>query len=288
MAIDSDITIADLVTEALRNAGRTSPTAAQITAGTNFQFRRVKSDIALRSSRHEALKTTAVTVTSDGRQRYSWPTNANHIRGVSLLDGPDEWRGTATAGSTTTITLAASLSITDENDVKGKYIITTGGTGSLQIRQVSAWDNTTKVATVGQAWGTAPASGTTYLIASQHQRLWIMDKTLDWDAIPNPGSRGLSYAAALIDREIWLEHTANKVYVLWWDYYAHLDYLDNTSDVILRHIRQFYTLWSQGLSTWFCQRYDENRYQAELAVYDNLLLAYESAASQVTPMQPLD
>lgn len=288
MAIDSDITIANLVTEALKNSGRTSPSAAQISDATAYQFRRVKSDIALRSSRHEVLKQQAITATVDGQQRYSWPTDAHYIKSVTLLDGPDEWRGTATAGASTTITLASSLDISDANELKGKFIVTTGGTGSLQIRQIVGWDNSTKVATVDTAWTTNPASGTTYLIASDHRWLWSEDKATEWDTMPNPGVRGKSYAGALTGREFWLEHAPDKVYALWWDYYAHMDLLDNAGPTILKHIRMYYTLWTQGLSVWLNQRYDEDRYQVELNVYNSLLSSYEGEAAKVTAMQPYD
>lgn len=288
MAIDSDLTITNLVTEALKNAGRSNPTATQISEGTSYQFRRVKSDIALKSSRHEALKKQAVSVTVDGQSRYAWPTDAQYIKSVVLLEAPTDWMGTATAGGATSITLAASLSITDSADVKGRFLVTTGGTGSLQIKQITGWDNTTKVATVESAWVTNPASGTTYMIATDHRQLWSMDKAVEWDMVPNPGLRGKAYGGALSGREFWLSAVPDKVYVLWWDYYAHLDLLDNAGSVVLGHIRQYYTLWSQGLSTWFCQRYDEDRYPTELKVYDELLTLYQAEASHVTSMRPYD
>lgn len=288
MAIDADITIANLVTEALKNAGRTSPSATQITDGTSYQFRRVKSDIALKSSRHEALKKQVVTVTVDGQSRYTWPTDAQYIKTVTLLEAPIDYTGTATAGASTTITLATALNVADSTTLKGKFLVTTGGTGSLQIRQITNWVNATKVCTVESAWTTTPDSSTTYMIATLHTKLYSSDKAVEWDTASNPGLRGKSYGAALSGRELWLEHAPDTVYALWWDYYAHLDLLDNTSSVMLGHIRQYYTLWSQGLSAWFCQRYDEDRYTTELSVYKELLELYGAEASHVTQMQPYD
>jgi len=288
MAIDSDITIANLVTEALKNAGRTSPSATQISDGTAYQFRRVKSDIALKSSRHEALKKQVVTVTVDGQSRYAWPTDAQYIKTVTLLEAPIDYTGTATAGASTTITLATALVVTDSTTLKGKFLVTTGGTGSLQIRQITNWVNATKVCTVDSAWTTNPDSTTTYMIATLHTKLYSGDKAVEWDTSPSPGLRGKSYGAALSGRELWLEHAPDGVYALWWDYYAHLDLLDNTSSVVLGHIRQYYSLWSQGLSAWFCQRYDEDRYTTELSVYNELLSLYQAEASHVTQMQPYD
>ena len=288
MAIDSDITIANLVTEALKNAGRVSPSATQISEGTSYQFRRVKSDIALKSSRHEALKVQAVSVTVNGQSRYTWPTNAHLLKTVTLLTAPTDFIGTASAGASTTLTLSTAVVEADANNIIGKFLVTTGGTGSLQIRQVVNWNNTSKVATVESAWTTTPDNTTTYLLATSHRKLWSMDKATEWDTLPTPGTRGMPTVGAPSGREFWLNRAPDTTYVLWWDYYAHLDLLDNTSDTVLKHIRMYYTLWSQGLSAWFCQRYDEDRYQGELGVYNILLELYESEASKVNQLQFTD
>lgn len=71
--------------------------------------------------------------------------------------------GTAQAGAASTITLAAGASaVTDA--YKGMVIVTDGGTGSGQTRVISAYDGTTKVATVVPAWTTQPDATTTYTI----------------------------------------------------------------------------------------------------------------------------
>lgn len=284
MAIDSDVAIADLVTEALKRAGRTTPTAAQITSATSYCYREVKADLAMRGGRHPVLVTDSISVTTDGLQRYSWPTAARELMSVQFLDGPDDWRGTAQSASSTTLVLAASLSIADSNDIKGKYLCTTGGTGANQIRQVTGWNNTTKTATVS-TWTTTPDSTTTYLIATDHRLLWHMDKASKWNTIPNPGLRGRSYAAATFGRDLVLEHTADKVYVLWWNYWSHLDRMDNAGSVVLGHIREYLSLWVQGIATKVMQRYDEDRYQSELQVYLAMLQSYEQEGSTVSAIQ---
>ena len=72
--------------------------------------------------------------------------------------------GTAQAGSTTTVTLAAGSSAT--NDFYVNYTISIeSGTGSGQSALITAYNGTTKVATISGTW-TAPASGSTYTIAN--------------------------------------------------------------------------------------------------------------------------
>lgn len=72
--------------------------------------------------------------------------------------------GVATGGSSTTITLAASASDSDD-EYNGQIILLVSGTGSVQAAVITDYDGTTKVATVA-AWplGTNPASGTVYHI----------------------------------------------------------------------------------------------------------------------------
>jgi hypothetical protein len=288
MAIDGDISITTLVTEALKGSGRIAPTATMISDATTLQFRMVKNDLAAVSGRHHTLLTNSVTVTTDGVSRYTWPTAARELESVQLLDGPTDWTGTAQAGATTSITLANTLNITDSADVRGKFLVLTGGTGAQQIRQVISWDNSTKVAGVSSAWDTTPDATTTYLIATDHRRLWHIDHATVWVTNPVPGTRGKSYNASPVGRELWLEYAADKAYVLWWTYWAHLDRLDNAGSVLLSHIREHYNVWHQGMITKLNQRYDEDRYPAELSVYQAMLMTYEQEGALVAPMLSKD
>ena len=73
--------------------------------------------------------------------------------------------GTAQTGSTsTTIKLAAAASATD-NAYTGMYVTLTGGTGSGQIKIITAYNGTTKVATVNSAWTTTPDATSTYSLS---------------------------------------------------------------------------------------------------------------------------
>jgi hypothetical protein len=73
--------------------------------------------------------------------------------------------GTAQAGASGTITLAAGASSTD--DIYNGLIITlTGGTGSGQAKRIVDYVGSTKVATVIDAWGTTPDGTSTYSIGA--------------------------------------------------------------------------------------------------------------------------
>lgn len=86
------------------------------------------------------------------------------LRGV-IIDLPTLTTGTATAGSSNSITLGSPPAF----DLTGCWIRTTGGTGgggtggaNNQARQITAYNTSTGVATVYPNWETNPANGTTY------------------------------------------------------------------------------------------------------------------------------
>lgn len=74
--------------------------------------------------------------------------------------------GTAQAGAASTITLAAGASaVTDFYKYMEVYIVS--GTGSGQSRQITAYNGTTKVATVETAWTTNPDATSVYRISNR-------------------------------------------------------------------------------------------------------------------------
>lgn len=123
---------------------------------------------------------TASTITLDSIPLYAFtetitnPSGTLTPSGVSgkiTLTGSasvfhDGRTGTAQAGASTTITLDASASATDDI-YNGSTVTITGGTGSGQIRVISDYVGATKVATVSVAWATAPDNTSTFSVASQ-------------------------------------------------------------------------------------------------------------------------
>ncbi|MCH9716852.1 MAG: hypothetical protein K0U52_07170 [Gammaproteobacteria bacterium] len=85
---------------------------------------------------------------------------------------------TAQAGAASTITLASGANATDDY-YNGWYVETTGGTGSGQIRKITDYNGTTKVATVASAWSTNPDVTTTYDLFNQSQVGLIFDEDND-------------------------------------------------------------------------------------------------------------
>lgn len=73
--------------------------------------------------------------------------------------------GTAQAGAATTITLDSGASATD-GTYNETYVSITGGTGSGQIKRITGYVGSTKVATVDSAWTTNPDATSTFAIVN--------------------------------------------------------------------------------------------------------------------------
>jgi hypothetical protein len=282
MAIPSNPTIAEIVTEGLKRAGRTSPTATQISDATTHNLREVKADIMLIAPTHPYLQTTAYTVTVKGQSRYSLPPEANIPVSLTCLAGPTDWAGTATAGASTTITLAASLS-EDELNLLGKTILLTGGTGVSQARTCTGWNNTTKVFTVDLAWVTTPGVTTTYQIISMSRSLWQSeDAASEYDKRNVPYGLGIPYLSSQYGDEFMLYPIPDaSTYGLFFRYYVDLDQLDDAGAIFLNLLREWRSLWIQGIAVKAMQRFDEDRYQGELAVYKLMLDMLSAQTSRV-------
>ena len=280
MAVPSDPTLNSIITEALKRGGQRNPSATQITDATTHAVQEVKADIRHFASRHPLLKTTAVTYTTVGVSRYSQPSDVDAVETVVLLDGPDSWRGTATAGATQSITLASTLS-EDTTTMQGKFLVLTGGTGAEQYRQITNWTNATKVASADSSWTTNPASGTTYLVVDNHIRLYDYSKAYEWDYLKAPYGLSTPRRASMVAETLYLDYAPDRIYGLLWTYWADLDRLDETGTLFIKLLREWRTVWVQGLAMYAAQRYDDERYPTLMAGYQIALSGLSTAACTV-------
>jgi hypothetical protein len=169
MAVPSAPTLLQLVTEGLALANQ--PNMLARARGT--WMRQIKNEIADTVQDLKIMQKTEVSVTEDGRERYANPTDFLRDMELVLLKG--SVTGIATGGTSTTITLATDFS-SAEDDLKAKKILVTGGTGKNSLGQVTAYNDTTKVATVGIAFTTTPVNTDTYLIVENEIPLIEMPK----------------------------------------------------------------------------------------------------------------
>jgi hypothetical protein len=91
------------------------------------------------------------------------PDNTSEYEIVASQNLISTNEGLAQGGGASTITLNASASATD-NVYVGQTVALRTGTGQDQSRIITAYNGTTKVATVATAWETNPAAGTGYIL----------------------------------------------------------------------------------------------------------------------------
>lgn len=288
MALPANPTVTSIVTQGLKRAGRTSPSATQITEATDHAFQEVKADIMLIASTHPNLLATATTVTTRGQQRYATPIESNEQVGISLLDGPDDWRGTAQGGSARAIIFAATLAAVSD-DLVGKYILITSGTGIEEYREITSYDSGTKTATVDANWSSIPTAGSTYLIVDRYQQLWPIGTYSEFDKITSSSVLGLPSRAAIFSQEFLLYPVPDKsTYGLLNRYWVDLSKLDEEGDLFIQLLREWRSVWIQGVAVKSMQRFDEDRYQSELNVYKLMLDLLTSQTCQVRQVRCFD
>lgn len=168
MSVPTDPTLTTMSAEVWLKAGITSPTSAQTTRLQNEFLEEVLDEIwntALRTgfSTFKTLEELTTFNSVRGQSYIDLGVGFDEERTISILDG--SIRGTCTAGTTTSITLASDDAQT-VTGASGKKIFITSGTGINQLRQITALNTTSKVATVDSTW-TTPVSGDTYLIVDK-------------------------------------------------------------------------------------------------------------------------
>lgn len=221
---------------------------------------------------HPLLEASATAMTVKGQQRYGLPNEANVPVSLTLLLGPTNWRDTVTAASSSSVTLSADIN-EDEENLIGKYMIITGGTGAGQYRGCIGWNNTTKVWLVDGTWTTNPDVTSTIQIINETRGLWQpADTPTTLDRMQAPFSKGTPHTSFLYGDEYILYPIPDlSYYGLMYRYYVDLDRLDDAEDLFINLLREWRSLWIQGIAVKSMQRYDEDRYMSELSVYKAML-----------------
>lgn len=280
MAVPSNLTPTQVVTEALKWGGRTVPTSAQITDGLTLYMAAVKSDLHRVAPCHPSLLTQTTVPTQIGLSKYDWPVDAEEISSINLIDTRDEtgWTGTAQAGSSSSITLAAGFDSVGI-EMRGRYVhnTTPAVTGKGQIL---TYDNTTKVAGLTTVDGTAFAVATPYMIEAMR---WEVKKRTSYHMNAWEQSYELTRPRQMImrGRTGVFDKAPDRVYIMEWEYWAALDRLDDAGAVFLRHLREWNALYFQGIGIRVMTRFDEDRRNTETQIYNQMLAEYASTACNI-------
>ena len=278
MAAPTNPTVTNLVTEAFNKVNISSPSSAQLTRGQTYYFEEIKNDLWTRAeirgnTKFRSLQTFEVQVTTIGKSKYDFASDYDEVFSITLLDG--EHTDTAQAGASTTITLASDEDIT-EADAVGEYLLITSGTGATDtdnLRQIVAYNTTTKVATVDRTWTTNPDSTSVYVVVNE-----IVE--LDKDHIENVGGLGgtnttigqASGYSVLVEDEnerFILDKPPDKAtYGLLIRYYANIHEIDTSSTLYLRLLQDWRWTFTYGIASRVAQNEDDNKYQILLNDYE--------------------
>mgnify|MGYP001567929094 CR=1 FL=1 len=276
MASPTAPTLTLIVTEALKKAyGGTTPSAALITRASDEWMEEVKNDIWNLARKLEMLHTTAVLITTNGRNRYSLPTDFSSDLSATILDG--DTTGIAQNGSASSLTLAAS-DTASERETIGKEFLIIAGTGKGSCSQATAFDTTTKVVNVQPSFTTTPATGDEYMRVTSYKRLKQYPVN-DYDSITNQTSSGVPlYFFPIGDsdyKEIILYpvpyRDSEKPWGLKLRYYANLMTLDLSSTLMATLYRRWRNVFEEGVFAKALRDLDDNRQMAALKIYENSL-----------------
>ena len=251
----------------------------------------IKSDIWTVCKELKMLQAESVIVTSKGLSRYSRPTDFSRSISDTILEGANT--GVCQdGGGTTTAKLAATLGVT-ENWLQGKEIIVylTADLTTAYVSQCTAFNTSTKVATVSPAWSPSPDSTYSYIIVDKYfpQK---EDHIVDFDSEYHPTSKGRPSRIHPIGDadygEFWLFQAPDKAYGLKQRYYANLTTIDEAGTLHATCLNRWRNTFIQGIMAKQLQDDDDKRAENEMKKYHqmvNLLSAREEYGMELSDLQ---
>lgn len=265
MPVPSSPSQSSLISEALAMAGESNPSSA-LTTRAGLWFEEIKNDIWTKEKKLKSLQKTCYAVIQKGQSRYSYPSSFSSDISITLLSGTRT--GTAQAGSTNSITLAASETAGD-SDLIGKEILITSNTGVGSFGQIIGYSSTTKVASVTPNFQTAPDSSSTYM---------IIDREYDLEQRPISDYKQfhMSYQSVpdkyfpLGDEdygEFLLNCPPDQLYGARIRYYVNIMTLDTDDTLYTTLLQQWRRIWLQGIVYRRLRDADDNRSNDEFSKY---------------------
>lgn len=198
------------------------------------------------NTRLKTLQYTSVAIGTIGQRRYALPSDFSEEINVSILD----WTHTDTSqsGSSNTITLAADEDATEE-DVVGNFIVPADGNAIREYKQVTAYNTTTKIATIVGSWDSNPSTDTYRVIDNQDSINEVGSS--DIDEIENGGFvTGKPSQFAKFADELIFDKPFDKDYPIRCRYYANiykLDLAESSTALISKIYLNWYPVLSQGV-----------------------------------------
>ncbi len=278
MAVSDYIDVHTLCKQALIDAGQPVPSPMMIEQMVNIQLQAVKSDIMFWAGDHPFFLTRVVQATVPGVRRVALPDDFHAMKQVLLLDGLRGVMQSPTA-------LDAQLDVTD-TFMLGKLLLLTQGAGAGQWRHLTGWDNVAKTPTVESPWNIAPEASTGYLVVTEQSRIFKSAKAADLDGRDAATSAAKPCRAAVHHEELWFNAPPDQAYGVWVEYYRDISRLDEDGEPFLKMLREWFSVFKQGLITKALVRFDDDRAIDHTIIYERLLRQLQSKALRVGQTVP--
>jgi len=266
-------TLATLVSEALKKAGQSNPSSALTTRAQDQWMEEIKNDVLVMAGgrKLKPLYTTSISVTVDGKGRYSNPTDYFSDMTIEILDGVN--RGTATAGASGSITLGKN-----EGDIVGSEILVTSGTGVGSMSQCASFNSSTLVATVSPNFTTAPTNGSTYMIIDRFYRLteepiFTLDNGINLRGVPSSFYPLGDADYGEFELSPTPYNTDSHVFGIRMRYYANLLTLDLAGTLISTLYQRWRNLWVNGVTAKALDELNDTRTDKAYSIYKESLSA---------------
>lgn len=287
MSAPSNPTLDELVLEALYRAGESDPSVTMIARAKEKWMEEIKNDIYRKLKKLKDLQVIAHGVLVKGQSRYSWPSDYTSDMVMTLLEGAHS--GIAQAGGSAQITLEATEDAT-EGEILGKGLLITSGTGIASYSQITAYDESTKVATVTPNFKTAPSVGSGYLIVTNEHEM--TQRHISQYNVHFKNYMDMPTVYFPIGDEDYGEFILNcppdKVYGIRLVYFTNMMKIDLLSTHMSQLYQKYRNVWIEGLICKHHQEADESRFGDQYQIYNKelgLLVTHELYGKDINGLQ---
>lgn len=273
MAAPAVPTLTTLTTEALKKATHSTPSAAELTWAADW-MEEIKNDILVLANgrKLKSLYTVSATVTTNGKSRYSNPTD--YFSDLTLVAIHGEKIGSSQAGAVGSVTLASGHGYA-QADLLGKEIFIYSGTGVSSLSQCTGLSG--DIASVTPNFTTAPATASGYMFVEKNiplepRSIWDKEKLGLYPQKGEPVYFMPTGDADYGEFELWpTPYNTTAPYGLKMRYYANLMTLDLAGTLIATLYQRWRNIWIQGVFVRALESKNDNRGPSERQKYEFML-----------------
>lgn len=261
MAIPITRTTTNIVTTAFKKAGIPSPNSIQIANTIENHLEEIKNDIASRKD-WKVLEETAVLIPTQWLGRYATPIDFRKALQLTIYDG--DVIGTAQAGGSGTITLAAN-EIINEDTAKGSLIFITSGTSIGGMARITDYSSSTKIAAISPALATTADNTSVYMIPNSKRDLI----QLPYESSEEIAIKGFPNGYMVFEQELYLSPIPDEVnYALKMRYGVDITDLDVTGTKHSRILKEWRTALVSGIAMRILEDLDDTTSQKEYGRFE--------------------